>query len=120
MSNYRAIITHNYKCLHHDDADIVFTGLNIDNEIIIGSIIEEDDERKIIKEFRLIVDNITLDNFINRKICYLDVLKRAIDIYIVDISFLDHSAKKPNKITKIDFESIPKDILPLDNSFLIA
>ncbi len=115
----RTIITDDYKSLFSDDGtDVVFAGTNADNEIIIVSLIEEDDDAKVVKEFRSIADVDTLFEFMSGNLSYLQVLKRAKDVYMTEVSYSDYSTRKPSKAKKIELDSISKDILPLENSYI--
>ena len=106
-------IVENYSILHYDDFPILYIGTNKFGNKIIGSHLEEYDESQTILTLHTILSNKEFHQFINGKVSYLNILKNSNSISIVekDYSF------KTKKAYNIDFNSIPTDYLPLENSF---
>lgn len=110
----RTEIKTEYKSLLRDDIDIVFSGMNSKGEFVLGSIIEEDDEKKVVREFRSIVSEKDLTEFENGEMTYLEVLKRTKDIYMTEVPYSGETGFEE----KVEFGSIPEDILPLEDSYI--
>ena len=107
-------IISDYKELHFDDVPILYTGKNEENEIIIGSYLDEDDDNKVIYELHTILTKEILDNFMSKKITYLDILKSSDSIHLVEKRFSDSEIQK---IYKISFDSINSGYLPTKDSY---
>ena len=107
------IIEDNFLVLHYDEEPILFTGTNYLGNKVVGSFVEDDDERQITRYFHLIVDSRNYYEFINQKISYLDLLKKIDEIYVLDKSF--------NGVISatylLCFKEIPADYLPAADSF---
>jgi len=106
MENF--IITEKYFVLHFDEYPILFIGFNEKQQIVIGSFLYEDENEKLLF-FYSIVSNTTAINFLNRHITYLELLKCAIDIYIVKKDY-NYQVVTFDKIT---FENIDPELLPI-------
>jgi hypothetical protein len=107
-------IVRDYKELHFDDVPILYAGKNEDNEIILGSHLEEDDENEIIYTLHTILTKETLNDFVSRKITYLKILESSDSIHLVEKRFSDSEIQKAYKIS---FDSINPDYLPLKDSY---
>ncbi len=113
-STDRAIITKNYNVLlGFDGDDLLFYGSNKNGENVIGSISEEHDDIKIINYIHSVVDESILNAFKSREITYLTVLKKANKIYLIEKKYSGEQ-----HIMEINYFNIPKDCLPLEDSFL--
>lgn len=106
-------IVDNYKVLHFDEFPILYIGTNRLGNKIIGSHLDEDDKNKTILTLHTILSNKEFHQFMNGKISYLNILKKSNSICIVEKDF---SFNIKNAFD-IDFDSIPPDYLPLENSF---
>lgn len=113
MMKTKALITEGYTSLLKDDIDIVFHGNNEHFDTIIGSIMEDDDENKVTKHVHSIVTLTVLSDFTSGKISYLDVLKKASSIYLVETKYSGEQT-----VTESKFEDFPKDYLPSEDSYL--
>ncbi len=110
----QALIKYDYKSLLSDDGDdIVFYGLNAEGKYVIGSLMEEDDDDKL-HYIHSVVYEVVLNSFKLGYISYLHLLKSVTEIYFVEKKY----SSEPATIKQIKFEDIPKDCLPLENSFL--
>lgn len=106
-------ITHEIKVLHFDEEPILFTGYNRLENILLCSVIDDNCGTKIKQFLEVIIDKNTLNDFLTKKITYLNILEKSCKIFVVNKSF-------DNKIYKsyyINFEDIPKEYLPSKDSF---
>ena len=108
-------IVNDYKMLWFDEFPIMYTGENEDNEIIIGSHLDEDDDNEIIYKLHTILTKETFDAFMSKKITYFKVLESSDSIHLVEERFSDFEIQK---VYKISFDSIKPDCLPsIDDSY---
>lgn len=107
-------ITSDYKVLIEDDEDILFTGKNNFGNRILGSIIEDDEENQILKYFHIIVENKTYLDFIKKNLTYREILNKSCDIFIIEKNY----QRLVKNIYLIDISDIPKEYLPLENTYL--
>jgi hypothetical protein len=107
------LISDNYQVLLFDDEPILFSGTNKFGNIILGSSIDEDYEKKIERYFHVIIEPKTYLDFINKKISYYSILKNSKNIFIVATSF----DKSDTGSTPISFNDIPKEYLPSEDTF---
>lgn len=110
MKNFE--IVDNYHILHFDDYPILFIGSNAYGNIVVGSFLFED-ENENLKYLYSIVPNVVAINFLNEHISYLDLLKKAVEIYVVT---RDYNNLIKNHI-KVNFNEIDPEILPLETAF---
>ncbi len=106
------IITREYKDILFDDEPILYCGKNSFGNWILGSSIDEDFEKKIDWHFHAVVYFDLLSKFFKRELSYLEVMKKTSDLFILEKAF-DNSYMKA---FPIDFEDIPKDYLPTEDS----
>ncbi|MBN8653715.1 MAG: hypothetical protein J0L67_19960 [Cytophagales bacterium] len=106
-------IVENYRVLHFDDFPILYIGTNRLGNKVIGSHLEEDDDTKTILTLHTILSNKEFHQFMNGKVSYLDILRNSKSISIAE---KDYSFKLV-KAYDVEFNSIPSDYLPLENSF---
>ena len=109
----KPIIVKHYEVLHYDEFPILFAGLNCNGEIIIGSIIFEDDEKKVISYFHIIITIQHYNDFIKRKITYRKLMQESKALYVVNKDYND----KIKEIYYIPLEAIPADYLPLEGAY---
>ncbi|HWY10231.1 MAG TPA: hypothetical protein VN026_02845, partial [Bacteroidia bacterium] len=81
ICTHRATITDCYQILLEDDDVILGYGKNSDGDIIIQSILEEDDDLKCYFHLYSIITKEILDSFLKKEISYLEVLKTSNEIY---------------------------------------
>lgn len=108
-------ILSNYVCLHFDEMPILFTGYNQHKQIIIASSVDEDYILKINQFFYKIISKKLLENFKQRKINYLDLLKSSEEIFIVNKSFYNARIE----CYKTTINNIPIDHLPKEDSYYL-
>lgn len=110
----KALIVEKYHELHFDDFPILFFGKNEENCYLLGSFIHEDDEiENTLKFFHVLVGNVVFLDFLHKKISYLELLKKAQNIFYVH---KDYRGNVQN-IAEVKYDEIPVDILPLDWAF---
>jgi hypothetical protein len=109
-------IVSNYKVLHFDDLPILYIGTNRFGNKIIGSYLEEDDETESILNLHTILSNKEYYNFMNQKVSYLEILQNSKSICIVEKDY----SSKIKKAYDFDFNSIPTDYLPTNESLCPA
>jgi hypothetical protein len=107
------LIHQNYKVLHFDEQPILFTGTNKYGNRILGSFVEEDDERQLTRYFHILVDTKTYKAFIDRTITYKSILENSEAIFVIEQNYEGGS----QIIYLCDLDAIPRDYLPLDNSY---
>jgi hypothetical protein len=106
-------ISSSYKVLHFDDFPILFLGVNKFGNKILGSHLEEDDDEKAIWTIHSILSNKEYYDFVNKKKSYKEILKETTTKYLVKKGF---NGKTLNAYS-LEFENIPEEYQPLDNSF---
>ena len=99
--------------LGYGGEDFVFSGTNEFGESLLCSIMEDDIDEKFFKYFHSIVDKTDLDEFVNGNITYKNLLRKAKNIYVVETKYTGEQT-----ITESKFEDIPKEYLPLEDSYL--
>lgn len=106
-------IVDNYKVLHYDELPILYIGTNKFGNKIIGSLLEEDDDNKYFYKLHTILSNKEYFDFVSKKISYLDLLRNSKSICLV----IETYSFEVVKAYDYEFNKIPKDYLPLENSF---
>lgn len=107
------LITRDYKPILQDDEDIIFTGKNDLDFRIIGSIAEDDSDKKELIYFHTITDVRGYLDFLNRKVTYYDYLKKSKEVFII----VKNYQKEVTEVYLYDFEFIPKEYLPLQGVY---
>jgi hypothetical protein len=110
MKNFE--IKDNLSLLHFDEYPILFIGHNDHGNVVVGSFLFED-ENENLKYFHSIVSNVVAINFLNQHISYLEVLKNAVEIYVVTKDYDD----KILAFEKVKIDQIDPEILPLPSAF---
>ena len=98
--------------LHFDEYPILFIGHNDHGNVVVGSFLFED-ENENLKYFHSIVSNGVAINFLNQHISYLEVLKNALEIYVVTKDYDDEILA----FEKVKIDQIDPEILPLPSAF---
>ena len=106
------LIAENYLDLHFDIEPILFTGTNIFGNRILGSSVDEDEEKQIQRFFHTQITSEQYIRFVNRRISYLELLEDAKTIFVVDKVF-DNS---DTTSYLINISDIPSDYLPSEDS----
>lgn len=111
------ISTRTYKSLFTDfqdeRLDFLFMGINKDGECIIGSLINECDDLSSYLYFHTVVSKYTFKKFMSREITLKDAMKYSFSIWITVASWTNEE----KSFYPISFVNIPKDIMPLNDSF---
>lgn len=108
------LITDNYMNILFDEEPILFSGTNKYGNLILGSFVDEDDSALFYRFFHTIIDEKTYIAFLNKKITYLEILKKEdLSIYVVDKSYENTILN----IYPIEISEIPSEYIPLENSF---
>jgi len=109
-----AIIQSNYEVIHFDEYPILFVGLNKYHNIVLGSLLCEDEESKPggLRFIHTIITTTDLWNFANQRITYRRLLQKVKYVYILD--------KDYNYVLQqswfVHLEEIPKAYLPLPDT----
>ena len=103
-----SIISDNYEVLHFDEFPILFTGTNIYGNTIVGSL-ACDNEDDVFRYFHVIVSLKDFAEFKNQTKSYLDLLKIAQSVFVLD---KDINGNVKNTYL-LPLNKIPKDYLPL-------
>lgn len=106
-------IVSNYTILHFDDIPILYSGTTKYGNKVIGSHLDENDKTQSIFSLQTILTDEEFYNFLNGKTSYLNVLKQADVISVIEKDY----ELKVRKVYAIDFQSIPLDYLPTEDSF---
>jgi len=106
-------IIDNYKILHFDELPILYVGTNKFGNKIIGSHLEDDDDTQKSINIHTILSNKEFYNFMHHKVSYLELLKTSASIFIIENDYNNIDIKA----YEFEFESIPVDYLPTENSF---
>ena len=105
-------ITNSYKILLADENPILYTGANVYSQIILGSIIMELESNNLLYFHVIITSDLYLD-FLERKITLLEIIQSN-PVFIVTKT----NTQKIIECEFVKFENIPKQYLPLHNSYL--
>ena len=76
-------IKRNYRVLHHDEFPMLFTGNNRFDNIILGSHLDEDDEKKQIYTLYTIINDKEYYEFMQGKKSYYEILSKSNNIFFV-------------------------------------
>ena len=102
-----------YHVLHDSEFPMLFVGKNSLGDYLMASFLEEDDVVGRLKYFHLLVEDENLLNLLKGNISYLDVMRGATAIFLVEKSYNYEILK----FEKVLFSSLTKDMLPLKSSF---
>lgn len=106
VGNYRAILS-------DEDMDVLFIGTNASGDNVIGSSVDEDYEKHFERFFHIIVTDQDMADWLRRKKTYRSLLENARPIYIVD----RYHEPAAHKIYHYSLAEIPKDYIPLEDTF---
>lgn len=106
------IITQNRLDLLSDENPILYTGTNQYGNRILGIIVEESEEDYTVRYFHIIINDDTYYAFINHEITLRKIIETAGIIFI-----MDYNGGKLIDNNLVTLEDIPKDYLPLEDSF---
>jgi hypothetical protein len=106
-------ISTEYHVLHDSEFPMLIVGKNMLGEYLIVSFLEENDELGVLNYFHVFAKDEVILAFLKGTISYLDVMKAASEIYLVEKSY-NYSILKSEKVL---FEDLTKDMLPLKSSF---
>ena len=106
-------ITAPFKVIHYDGEPILFLGYNDNNDILLCSLVDTDEYKKMDQFIEIIVDNRNLKSFFDKKITYLDMLKNSNSIFLVNVSY----DRTDFKSYIIEFDDIPMSHKPSEKSF---
>lgn len=113
LVNDLPIIVDNYQILAQDENPILYIGVNRYKNLVLGIIIEDDDEARKLSYFHVILDTETYYNFLSKKITLLDIMKGNNPLFIIEKNY------NGNLISSniLGISEIPEDYLPLQNSY---
>lgn len=93
--------------------DVIYHGTNKYGTKILGVILFEDDEEEFIRYTHVLLTAKELSDFLSKTITYLEILKQAKTIFLVDVDY--------NKVELdaniISFDELPKEFIPLKKSY---
>ncbi len=109
----KAQIQRDYTVLHFDEFPILLSGKNRFAEQVVGSLICEQHAEGMLEYFHSLVTAEDFDAFIHQKLTYLDLMKKALQIFHLKVSY-----KGEILVCKqLAFNQIPSDHLPSKSSF---
>ncbi|MFC1732090.1 hypothetical protein ACFL6I_17430 [candidate division KSB1 bacterium] len=92
---------------------IVFTGMNVLNNRVIGSFVERRFEERSNRYLYAIISDKTYVDYIHRNIHYREVLNQAKLLFIIDKPF---DPQTEIRASQIEYNDIPDEYLPLDTA----
>jgi hypothetical protein len=108
-----ATITGRYEVLHREQDPILFTGVNRFGAQILGTFVDEDSGQRARRFLHVQVEKSDFRKFVAGDVTYLDIVKRAGNVYIVD----ERSGNgKPSTFVAENFSNVPREYLPSENS----
>jgi hypothetical protein len=102
-----------YHVLHDSEFPMLMIGKNSLGDYVMASFLEEDDVLGRLKYFHVLAEDEDILNLLTRNISYLDVMRKANGIFLVEKSY-NYAILK---VEKVIFSSLTKDMLPLKSSF---
>ena len=109
------MIVGNYRVLHYEDEDpILFVGTNQFGSWIIGSSVEEDDNKATERFFHVLVTYPSYSSFLNRKISYRKIIESSDSLFVIEKPYNQALQSAQYLITP---EQVPSGYLPLEDSF---
>jgi hypothetical protein len=109
----KAQIKSDYTVLHFDEFPILFSGKNCFSEQVVGSLICEEQAEGRLEYFHSLVTAEDFDAFIHQKLTYLDLMKKALQIFHLKTSYQGEIFD----CKQLAFNQIPSDRLPSKSSF---
>lgn len=106
-------IVDNYKVIHYDDFPILYSGKNKFDNFILGSHLDEDDDKKIIYTLHTILTPQEYFQFVSGKKSYLELLQNSSEIHLIEKDFNFKITKADN----IDISLMPREYLPTAESY---
>ena len=106
------LITDNYISILRDENPILYSGTNRYGNRILGVIVEESEIDFSIRYFHVIIDDKTYYDFTNKKITLRHIIEISNVVFVIDT--------KGGKVIDnnlVTISEIPKDYLPLDDSY---
>lgn len=103
--------------LEDEQIPVLFTGINRDGHVVIGSSITEDYDARKIWYFHIIITEEARQRFIERGVTYRTLLEQADQIYIIECAVGDFSYDDRVSVFALPFADIPEDYRPLADSY---
>jgi hypothetical protein len=110
------VITDEYEVLHHDGMPILFTGVNRYTNRIVGSFVEEDDDKGIERFFHVMVSPSNFTRFLNRDMTYRALMEESGLVHVIDRKF----DGEEERVHLLRTGQIPASYLPTEDSFCPA
>src|SRR6266403_2237427 len=96
-----------------DGNNVIYYGTNKYGTVVLGVILLDDVEQEFVRFIHVLSTKAQISDFLSKAIIYLEILKQAKTIFIVDRNYnggeLDYNI--------ITFEELPKEFRPLKNSY---
>jgi hypothetical protein len=107
------IIVDNFRPFLMDESPVLFSGTNRFGNTILGSSVDEDYTKGIERYFHAIVEIEEYFCFLKRKVTYLDLLKRARPLFVID------KAVNDNRYTvyELSLDDIPAAFTPAEDTY---
>ncbi|SRR6266403_732863 len=107
-------IVSDYTVVSNDgENDVIYYGTNKYGTVVLGVILLDDVEQEFVRFIHVLSTKAQISDFLSKAIIYLEILKQAKTIFIVDRNYnggeLDYNI--------ITFEELPKEFRPLKNSY---
>lgn len=110
-----ALIAGEPRILLFDVVPILYTGKNKYGTYVVGKSVDEDEQKGIERYFHLVLTNADYRRFNAGFVSYLDLLKEAERIFVIDKKTRSRRGKP--KVGIVKFSDIPKEYLPTEYSF---
>lgn len=107
------LIRDNYVELITEDVPVLFYGTNAYKNILLGSIMLEDEEQLLYRYLHVIVSHETLFRFLNHEISYRSILENSDFIFVITRGY----DEKIIDVNMINFNDIPELYRPKVDSF---
>lgn len=107
------IIVDNFRSLLVDESPVLFSGTNRFGNMILGSSVDEDYSRGVERYFHAIVEATDYFRFLKRKVTYLDLLRKAKPLFVLDKLL----AENRYTIYELSLEEIPSDYTPSEDTY---
>ena len=96
-----------------ENVPILFYGYNSFGNKVIGSLLGEDDENGFFRFIHAIVYDGLFYDFIKGEISYRNLLKATDSLFLIDESY----NQQIQRIYAINLETVPKEFLPIEDSY---
>lgn len=107
------VVNNKFVLFNDGENDLIYTGTNPYGNRVLCCIMFDDDEREFLRYSHILTTEVQYNNFINKKISLLEILKENQSFFIVDFNY----ALKEIDFNIVSIDDIPTDFLPLESSY---